>query len=44
MTRSEVAWALAHEQEESMPAIAEALGMTEQTVRIRLLHYEHLER
>ncbi|MFD5110055.1 hypothetical protein [Streptomyces cinereoruber] len=40
----EAARALGHEQDEdgAVPALAEALGMTEQAARTRLRHYEHL--
>ncbi|MFE0777823.1 hypothetical protein [Streptomyces sp. NPDC058861] len=40
----EAARALAHAQDEdgAVPAVAEALGMTEKAARARLLHYEHL--
>ncbi|AVH93718.1 hypothetical protein C5L38_35005 (plasmid) [Streptomyces sp. WAC00288] len=41
-TGPEAARALAREHDEAMPAIAEALGTTEQAARARLLHYEHL--
>ncbi|MFE0773194.1 hypothetical protein [Streptomyces sp. NPDC058861] len=41
-TGPEAVQALAREQDESMPAIAEALGMTEKAARARLLHYERL--
>ncbi|MGA4979887.1 hypothetical protein [Streptomyces cinereoruber] len=40
----EAARALAREQEESMLAVAEALGTTEEAARARLLHYEYLGR
>ncbi|MFC8896636.1 hypothetical protein [Streptomyces cinereoruber] len=43
-TGPRAARALAREQEESMPAVAEALGMTEKAARTRLLHYEYLSR
>ncbi|MEW5660053.1 hypothetical protein ABGT92_32715 [Streptomyces cinereoruber] len=43
-TSPEAARTLAHEQEESMSAVAEALGMTEKAARVRLLHYEYLGR
>ncbi|KOX19598.1 MULTISPECIES: hypothetical protein [unclassified Streptomyces] len=38
----EAARALAGEQDEAVPAVAEALGMTEKAARSRLRHYEHL--
>ncbi len=43
-TGPEAARALAYAQDEdgAMPALAEALGMTEKAARARLLHYEHL--
>ncbi|MFF5638668.1 hypothetical protein [Streptomyces sp. NPDC012825] len=41
-TGPEAARALAREHDEAMPAVAEALGMTEKAARTRLLHYEHL--
>ncbi|MFJ6252608.1 MULTISPECIES: hypothetical protein [unclassified Streptomyces] len=43
-TGPEAARALDREHDEggAMPAVAEALGMTEKTARARLLHYEHL--
>ncbi|MFC8176698.1 hypothetical protein ACFUPY_33095, partial [Streptomyces sp. NPDC057325] len=31
-----------HDEDGAMPTVAEALGMTEQAARARLLHYEHL--
>ncbi|MGW3387857.1 hypothetical protein [Streptomyces cinereoruber] len=38
----EAAQVLGREQDEVAPAIAEALGTTEQAARTRLLHYQHL--